>query len=144
MSAPPDDGGFPECGRALRAPAAGALVLTARFPAAAEAGTGVLSGTVEVLAEEAVRGTVGPQADALLVRDGRVVALPLAQDAVGTTWDLAAGQRVRLDAAVTLVDCAGGGPLPPGTYELHVRLALVDDEGRPRTHGGGPWPLELR
>lgn len=132
------------CGREFRRPAAGELTMVARFPAAAAAADGVVTGTVEVTSKRAVQGVVSPRAQAFLVRDGRVVSMPMAQDLSGVRWDLASGAVERLPADATLVSCEpGGGPLPPGRYELWTRLVVTPDDGPGVASVAGPWPLKI-
>lgn len=131
------------CGRSFHPPAAGGLRLVGQFPERAAAGEPTVSGMVEVTSEEAVRGVAAAGADVFLVRDGRVATMPLAQDAMGIRWDLAAGETTSLAGTASLVSCEpDGGPLPAGPYELYVRVMLVpDDETTPRASFGGPWRL---
>lgn len=132
------------CGQEFRGPAGGELTMVARFPSSVAAGAGVVSGTVEVTSRRAVRGVVGPGAQAFLVRDGRVVSTPVAQDLSGRRWDLASGAVERLPADAALVSCApGGAPLAPGRYELWTRLVVTPDDGPGLTSVAGPWPLEI-
>lgn len=133
------------CGQVFREPAAGgALTMVARFPASAAAGGGVVTGTVEVTGTRAVRGVVSTRAQVFLVRDGRVVSMPMAQDLSGVRWDLAPGEVERLPADAVLVSCEpGGAPLPPGRYELWTRLVVNPDDGPGVASVAGPWPLDL-
>jgi hypothetical protein len=133
------------CGRAFELPAAGGLRLVGQFPERVAAGQPTVSGMVEVTSEEAVRGVAAAGADVFLVRDGRVVTTPLAQDAMGIRWDLAAGETASLPGTGSLVSCEpDGGPVPPGGYELYVRVVLVpDDATTPQASFGGPWPLQV-
>jgi hypothetical protein len=132
------------CGRAFRGPAGGELTMVARFPASAAAAESTVTGTVEVTARGAVRGVVSPRAQAFLVRDGRVVSTPLAQDLSGRRWDLASGAVERLPADAALVSCEpGGAPLPPGRYELWTRLVVTPDDGPGVVSVAGPWPFEI-
>ena len=73
-----------ECGAAFAPVAGGVLTLTGDFPAGVSAAEQVVAGTVDVVAaRDEARGVVTPLAEAFLVRDGRIVTLPLPQDAVG-------------------------------------------------------------
>jgi len=139
------DPGEVRCGRSFRLPAAAGPRLVARFPESVPAGQPMLKGSVEVAAREALRGVAAAGADVFLVSGDRVVTMPLAQDAIGIRWDLAAGETTDLPAMAALVSCEpGGGPLPPGAYELYVRLSLTPDDGTPQRFFGGPWPLRVR
>ncbi|MCA2215996.1 hypothetical protein [Jidongwangia harbinensis] len=132
------------CGRPFRGTAGGELTMVARFPATAAAAAGTVTGTVEVTAERAVRGVAGPRAQAFLVRDGRVVSMPMAQDLSGRRWAVAPGGTERLPADVVLVSCEpGGAPLPPGRYELWTRLVVTPDDGPGVASLAGPWPFEI-
>jgi hypothetical protein len=103
-----------------------------------------VTGTVEVTGRRAVRGVVAPRAQGFLVRDGRVVSMPMAQDLSGVRWDLAPGAVGRLPADAVLVSCEpGGGPLPPGRYELWTRLVVTPDDGPGVTTVAGPSSLEI-
>lgn len=133
------------CGRPFRLPAAGGLRLTGQFAGSVPAGQQTLRGTVEVTSEEAVRGVAAPAADAFLVRERRVVTLPVAQDAIGVRWDLAAGEKKRIAATASLVSCEPeGGTLPPGDYELYALVVLTPDDGSAQRAFGGPWRLRVR
>jgi hypothetical protein len=86
-----------------------------------------------------------PRADGFLVRDGRVATVPVAQDALGVRWDLAAGQVERLPGEASLTTCGpGGGPVEPGDYELYARVVLVPDDGARMEAFGGPFPVRVR
>ena len=138
------DPGVLECGAAVL-PTGGVLTLTGHFPSAVSAKEQTVEGTVAVAAKRGkVRGVVTPQAEAFLVRDGRIVTLPMAQDAVGQSLDLADGKVEKMPAMATLVPCSGGGVLTPGTYDLYVRVMLNHDDGTRVDSLGGPWPLEVR
>lgn len=132
------------CGRSFELPAPGDLRLTGRFARRVPAGEQIVSGTVEVTAEKAVRGVAAAAADAFLVRDGRVVTTPLPQDAVGVRWDLAAGEKKSVPAVASLLSCEPGGkPLAAGDYEVYAQFVLTPNDGPPATAYGGPWPLTV-
>jgi hypothetical protein len=136
-----------ECGRPLRKPASGRLTLTGRFPAVVRSTERILSGTVEVTsADVGVAGVVTPTADAFLVRDGRIVTLPVPQDSVGKSVELGPGTVETLQGEVSLSPCQAGlgGSLGPGTYDLYVRVVLNNDDGTMVESVGGPWPLDVR
>ena len=133
------------CGYRFQLPAAGGPRLVARFPESVQAGQPAVSGTVEVISREALRGVAAPAADVFLVRDEQVVALPMPQDAIGVRWELAAGETRSVPAIASLVSCEShGGPLPPGRYELYARMVLTRDDGAAQRAFGGPWRLEVR
>lgn len=133
------------CGRPFKLPAAGGLRFTGRFAESVPAGQQTVSGTIDVTSREAVRGVAAPAADVFVVRDGRVVTMPLAQDAVGARWDLAAGETKSVVATASLVSCEPeGGPLPPALYELYARVVLIPDDGTAQRAFGGPWRLRVR
>jgi hypothetical protein len=124
---------------------AGPLTLTGRFPAAAPAGAGVVSGVVEVTSRVPVRGVVLPRAEVFLVRDGRVATVPVPQDAMGARLDLAPGRTEQLPGEAALASCEPGvGPVPPGIYELYARVVFTPDGGASVESFGGPWPLQVR
>ena len=138
------DPGVLECGAAA-VPTGGVLKVTGHFPSAVAGEEQMVKGSVSVAAKRGeARGVVTPQAEAFLVRDGRIVTLPMAQDAVGRSIDLADGKVERMPAMATLIPCSGGGVLAAGTYELYVRVVLNDDDGSRVDSLGGPWPLEVR
>jgi hypothetical protein len=114
--------------------------LRARFPERAETQS-VLAGTVEVPGP--VRGVGSAAADVFLLRDGRVVTTPIAQDAIGVRWDLRAGETSSVPGLVSLVSCETGGPLAPGVYALYVRVVITPDDGPPQESFGGPWPVRV-
>lgn len=133
------------CGRPIDVPAPGVLRLAGRFPESVPAGRQTVDGSVEVTSREAVRGVAARAADAFLVRDDQVVTMPMAQDAAGVRWELAAGETRRMPATASLVSCEPDvGPLPPGRYELYARVVLTQDDGKAQTAIGGPWLLRLR
>jgi hypothetical protein len=137
--------GVLECGARFASTPGGALSVTGRFPTAARAGEQMVAGTVAVAAKRGeARGVVTPQAEAFLVRDGRIVTLPVPQDAVGQRLDLTDGSVQSMPATVTLVPCSGDGVLPAGSYDLYVRVVLNHDDGTRADSLGGPWPLEVR
>lgn len=138
------DSGDVRCGRPFQLPAAVGLRLVARFPESVPAGQQTLSGTVEVTSRKAIRGVAPAAADAFLVRDDQVVATPVAQDAIGIRWELAAGETRTMPALASLVSCEPDGePLPPGDYELYARLVVTPDDGAQQRAFGGPWRLRV-
>ena len=133
------------CGRRFQLPGVAELRLVARFPESVRAGQRTLSGTVEVTSWKAMRGVAPGAADVFLVRDDRVVTTPVAQDAIGIRWELAAGETRTMPALASLVSCEPDGrPLPPGDYELYARVVVSMDDGAARRAFGGPWRLRLR
>lgn len=138
----PTPGGL-ECGARVGS-TGGTLTLTARFPASAAVGAQQVDGTVTLGASAGAQGVVTPQAEAFLVRDGRIVTLPLAQDASGRQVDLAGDRQASLPATVGLVPCSGEGALAPGSYDVYARVVLNLEDGSRTDSLGGPWPLELR
>lgn len=119
--------------------------MTGSFPSAVSAREQVLNGTVAVAAGGGqVCGVIAAQAEAFLVRDGRVVTLPVPQDAIGQTLTLADGRVEWLPAVATLAPCAGDDVLSAGTYDLYVRVVLNLDDSSQADSFGGPWPLEVR
>ena len=133
------------CGRPFELPAPGGLRLVVRFPESVPAGRLTVSGIVEVTSREAMRGVAPSAADVFLVRDDRVVTTPVAQDAIGIRWELAAGETRTVPALASLVSCeAAGGPLRRGGYELYARVVVTPDDGVAQRAFGGPWPLQLR
>jgi hypothetical protein len=118
--------------------------LTARFPKSVRAAEQMVSGTVEVTSEKALRGVAAAAAGAFLVRDGRVVTTPLPQDAVGVAWAPAEGEKKSVPAIASLMSCEpDGGPLAPGDYELYAQFVLTPDDGSPITGYGGPLALRV-
>ena len=133
------------CGRPFRLPPAGELRLAARFPQGAPADQQMVTGTVQITAEEAVSGVAAGSADAFLVRAGSIVTVPLPQDAIGVRLTLAAGETTSVPASASLVSCErGGGPLPRGDYELYAQFVVTPDDGSPTPAYGGPWPLRVQ
>jgi hypothetical protein len=132
------------CGRPFQLPAPGPLRVVGRFPESVSGGEQMVRGTVKVTSEEAVRGVAAEQADAFLVREGRVATTPLVQDAKGVRWELAPGEAKRMPGTASLMSCeANGGRVPPGDYELYARVVLTPDDGEPTPAFGGPWPLRV-
>lgn len=139
------DPGEVRCGRPFELPAPGGLQLLARIPESVPAGQQALSGTVEVTSREAVRGVWPAAADVFLVRDDQVVTTPVAHDAVGVRWELAAGETKSMPALASLTSCEpDGAPLPPGRYELYARVVVTPDDGDAQQAFGGPWRLRVR
>jgi hypothetical protein len=140
----PGTGTAPACGQPVPSPGSGALILTGQFPSTTPAGAGTVPGTVEVTTREQVRGVALPRAEVFLARDGRVVTVPVPQDAPGMRWDLAPGAVERLPGEASLISCRpGGGAVPPGTYQVYARVVVNLDIGATLTSFGGPWPLEV-
>lgn len=132
------------CGARFEAPTGGVLTLTGSFPGAVASHEQMVTGTVMVAAGQSrAHGVITPQADAFLVRDGRLVTLPVPQDSVGQPLDLTFGRVEQVHAVATLVPCAGDGVLPSGSHDLYVRVVLNLDDGSQEDCFGGPWPLEV-
>lgn len=132
------------CGRPFQLPTASGLRLTGKFPESVSADRQMVRGTVEVTAAKAVRGVAAQNAEAFLVREGRVVTTPLPQDAMGVQWTLAAGESKSVPAPASLVSCEkNGGALPAGDYEIYARFVLAADDGKSAPAYGGPWPLRV-
>jgi len=136
-----------ECGKAMPEVSGGGLTLTGTFPSVISSAEHLLSGTVEVAsAGDGVRGVVTPTADVVLVRDGLVATLPVAQDSVGMEVELGPGRVQQLVGQASLAACdprSGGLPVQPGAYEVYVRVVLTGDDGSVVESVGGPWPLEV-
>ena len=137
-----------ECGQPFQASPASGLTLTGRFPTVASASEQVISGTVEISSEsDVVRGVVAANADVFLVRDGRIVTLPLPQDLVGIPIELGPGHAKQLPALGILSPCdttEAEKSLRSGTYQLYARLVLHRDDGSSMEAISGPWPLVLQ
>ena len=119
--------------------------MNGRFPTAVSSDEQIVSGTVEIAATRGgARGVVTPQADAFLVREGRIVTLPVPQDSIGRELDLSDGRVEQLPAMATLTPCAGDRELSAGTYDLYVRVVWNREDGSQADSLGGPWPLQLR
>ncbi|MFY1636650.1 hypothetical protein ACN27F_25800 [Solwaraspora sp. WMMB335] len=132
------------CGQLFDVPADGVLTVAAQLPRTASAADRMVTGAVEVTSQRPVRGVVGQRAEMFLVRDGRVVGVPLPQDLLGVQWDLAAGQVEQLPGDVTLMSCEpGAGSVPPGDYEVYARVTIVPDDGPAMPSFGGPWSLRV-
>jgi hypothetical protein len=133
------------CGRPFRLPPPVGLRLVARFPETVAAGQQTVGGMVEVTSRNAMRGVASAAADVFLMRDDRVVTMPVAQDAIGIRWELAAGETRTMPALASLASCEpDGGPLAPGDYELYARVVVTPDDAAAQRAFGGPWPLRLR
>jgi hypothetical protein len=134
-----------ECGARFAPVAEGELTVSGRFPTAASAAEQMVNGTVEISANRSTaRGVVTPLAEAFLVREGRIVTLPVPQDSVGRSLNLTEGSVERMPAMASLIPCAGGDALTTGTYDLYVRVALNHEDGTRADSLGGPWSLEVR
>jgi len=134
-----------ECGARFPPVAEGKLTVSGRFPAAASAAEQMVNGTVEITANRsAARGVVTPLAEAFLVREGRIVTLPVPQDSVGRSLNLTEGSVERVPAMASLIPCSGSDALATGTYDLYVRVVLNLEDGTREDSLGGPWSLEVR
>jgi len=139
------DSGEVRCGRPFQLPGVVGLRLVARFPESARAGQQTLSGMVEVTSRKAMRGVAPAAADVFLVLDDQVVTTPVARDAIGIRWELAAGETRTMPALASLVSCEPeGGPLPPGDYELYARVVVTPEDGAAQRAFGGPRRLRVR
>ena len=139
------ESGEVRCGQPFQLPDPAGLRLVARFPESVAAGEQTLSGMVEVTSQDAMRGVAAAAADVFIVRDDRVVTTPMAQDAMGVRWELAAGEKSTVPALASLVSCdPEGGPLQPGEYELYARVVVTPDDGAAQQAFGGPYRLRVR
>lgn len=142
----------PRCGEAFAGAARvdGPLELRGAFPATA--GAGELVQVQLSLVNRGARpfsGVAASSADVYAVKAGSVVAEPLARDDSGIAVDLPPGAAIALPAAGRLVRCdadpqVARPPLPPGAYQLHAMLSVVDDTGEVVVAMGGPWAVEVR
>jgi hypothetical protein len=88
----------------------------------------------------------------VVVKDGVVVATPLAEHAIGKPWKFDPGQtvtsKVFLDAHQCTTDgVPGTTPLAAGTYQIYATkdFQANSDTGRSGTvAAGGPWTIELK
>jgi hypothetical protein len=142
-STPPAGIGSVQCGQQFEPPGGGGPTLTSTFPASVTPTQPELSGRVELTSAEELRGVTPPGADVFVVRDGRVVGLPLPQDSVGMLLDLGPGASTSVPARVSLTSCESGRPLEAGRYELYARLAVAPYGGAALEAVGGPWPLDV-
>ena len=132
-----------ECGAPFKQATSGPLTMNGDFPTRVSATEHMVTGTVSVIsAMSEARGVVTHQAEAFLVRDGRIVTLPMPQDSIGQRLDLTDDKVAQLPAAATLVPCAGGA-LAMGSYDLWVRVVLNYDDGSRADSLGGPWTFVL-
>lgn len=137
------------CGGRFEGPAASPISLVGRFPSTVDRREPVVSGTVEVVnSQESVSAVVIPSAEVLLVKNGRIVTLPMPQDLVGQPVTVAPGRSATLPAAGTLTPCEAPDPsaasrVPPGSYEVYARVVLNRDDGSQVVAAGGPWSVEV-
>ncbi len=132
-----------ECGAPFKQTRSGPLTMNGDFPTRVSATEHMVTGTVSVIsAFSEARGVVTHQAEAFLVRDGRIVTLPMPQDSIGQRLDLTDDEVSQLPAAATLVPCAGGA-LAMGSYDLWVRVVLNYDDGSRADSLAGPWTFVL-
>ncbi|WP_460849472.1 hypothetical protein [Phytohabitans suffuscus] len=139
-TAPPTGITALRCGAPFTPPTGGGLYLTGRFPAEAAASGPTVTGTVVVNSPRAVRGVATPRAEIILVRDGRVAAVPAPQDSVAAVLDLKPSQPRELPGDAALTSC---GALAPGSYQVYARVVFTPDSGTPVESFGGPWPIQL-
>jgi hypothetical protein len=134
-----------ECGKPFHLPSTGTFTLTGSFPTTASTGGPAVSGAVDITSRTAIRGVASANVEVFLVRDGRVVTLPMPQDAMGIRWEMAPGETRRVPGMASLMSCdPAGGPVRAGSYQLYARMALTADDGGRVESFGGPWPLEVR
>jgi hypothetical protein len=137
-----------ECGQPFEAPWETGLTLIGRFPTVVSVSDRTFSGSVEITSNnDAVRGVVAASADVFLVRDGRIVTLPLPQDLVGIPIELGPGHAKQLPALGILSPCdttEAEKSLLPGKYQLYARVVLHRDDGSSLEANGGPWPLVIQ
>ncbi len=142
----------PRCGEPLDWAASDApLSLTSHFPERAPTdGDGLLRGTVTVTnrSAAALSATTAAQPDLVLLRDGRVVSLPIGLRAVAVNVDLAPDASQDFDAAASMRSCESGPypagtPLPPGTYQLVASQTFDVAGSDPIVARGGPWEVTL-
>ncbi len=89
----------------------------------------------------------------VVVKDGVVVATPLAQRMPGHHWKFEPGQTLTVQVAMGVRQCERGaaGPgatqLEPGTYQLYA-LKTFSPSGGPYLPelvvAGGPWTVQLK
>jgi len=144
MESAPNPGTAIVCEQRFQPPGGGALALTGHFRAQVAGSEPTLSGTIGVTASEKLKGVTQPGADVFVVQDGRIVAVPLPQDAVGIIWATAPGETKTVPGAVALTSCESGKPLGAGSYEVYARVLVFPDAGGTVESFGGPWPLEVQ
>jgi hypothetical protein len=133
------------CGQPFQPPTAGPLTLTAQFPATVGRESEPVTGSVDVTSATALRGVGLGRAEVFLVRDGRIVTLPLPQDSIGVVWNLAPGTARSIPADASLSSCdPSGAALESGTYDMFVRVVVTSDDGDLVESFGGPWPLQVQ
>ena len=113
-------------------------------------GTGCCGESVTVTNRSgaALSATTAAQPDLVLIRDGRVVSVPIGLRAVAVNVDLEPGASQDFEAAASLRSCESGPypagtPLPAGAYQL-VATQTFDIAGTgPLVARGGPWEIAL-
>ncbi|HUQ59681.1 hypothetical protein [Lentzea sp.] len=121
------------------------LSVTGEFPPRADRnGDGTFAGTVTVTSTGAeISGVTTPEADVYVARAGEVVATPPPKDLVGQMVDLRAGVSQVFTARGTIQQCAAGGVLPAGGYEVFAVVVVNRAHAPAVVVAGGPWPLEV-
>ncbi len=136
--------GVPLCGGGVEFLAApGLLTVTGRFPASVERGAGTVVGAVTVTnTGPPITGDTSPVADVYLAREGKVVVTPMPKDLVAQPVELATGGSAEFPATGALRACAGGEPLPAGTYDVFAVVAVTGGDNT-LIAPGGPWRLDV-
>jgi hypothetical protein len=141
---PPDPG---RCGGTFREEPRAGLTLAGSFPERVRATRdATVEGTVTVTnhTDRRVEGLSASRPEVYVTRAGEIVATPLPRDEVGIVLDLAQGAARDFAAAGSLRSCSRGEPLPPGDYEVHAVLRVVEADGAQTVAAvGGPWRLEI-
>lgn len=85
----------------------------------------------------------------VVVKDGVVVALPLAQNTLGHRWTFAPGQTVTVQTVMSVQRCdtTDPGALEPGTYQIYAWKTFNQNR---RDYAlfhvqaaGGPWTIQV-
>ena len=145
----------PRCGELLNwIPTDAPLSMRPQFPQSARTdGDGMLRGIVTVTNRTGatLSATTAAQPDLVLLRDERVVTLPIGLRAVAVNVDLEPGASMDFDAAASLRSCESGPypagtPLPSGSYQLVASQTfnIVGPDGSiPIAARGGRWEVTL-
>lgn len=88
----------------------------------------------------------------VVVKDGVVVAHPLAETLPGHHWKFSPGQTVTMQTAMDIERCNRGGlpgpaQLEPGSYQIYAMKSfsrMGDTTYKDLVVAGGPWTIQLK
>ncbi|GAA0935669.1 hypothetical protein GCM10009554_22590 [Kribbella koreensis] len=155
---PHQENGF-VCGSRLTAPIAGdpTLGLAVTQQTVTPDANGVMASiNVELINSAAAPVNLSGSpagASLVVVKDGIVVATPLAERAIAKRWKFGPNETVTVKTFLSIRQCTTDGqqgtvPLEPGTYQLYATKSFKEISELPKLPdiviAGGPWTIELK